>query len=65
MKCPYRTKLVREFEQVKDTGGYLVKSETIEYPECYGTECPLHTSYGSYAGMEGCKRAENEVDYDE
>lgn len=33
MKCPFRNKLVREFE--KAVSGLVVKSETVEYPDIY------------------------------
>lgn len=53
MKCPFRTKLVRELEKAGNT--YLVKSENIEYPDCYEEECPF---FDSISTMSGCKRTE-------
>ena len=53
MKCPFRTKVVREFERVEDV--CLTKEESIEYPECYGSDCPFY----NYSGR--CTRADEEV----
>lgn len=52
MKCPFRTKVVREYERVKDV--CLLKEECIEYPECYGDECPF------YNNITGCTRSDEE-----
>lgn len=53
MKCPFRTKLVREFEKVKET--VIVKSETVEYPDCYEEQCPF---FDAISSITGCSRTE-------
>lgn len=58
MKCPFRTRLIRDFEKAKET--VIVKAETIEYPDCYEEECPF---FDSVSTMSGCKRTECEEEY--
>lgn len=58
MKCPFRTRLVRDFEKTKET--VIVKAETIEYPDCYEEQCPF---FDSLSTMTGCKRTEIEGEY--
>ncbi len=52
MKCPFRTKVVREYERVENT--CLLKEERIEYPECYEDECPFYNT------ITGCTRTDEE-----
>lgn len=59
MKCPFRTKVVREYERVKDV--CLPIEECIEYPECYEDECPFYSTIGSTTG---CKRVDIEIEED-
>lgn len=59
MKCPFRTKVVREYERVKDV--CLPKEEYIEYPDCYENSCPFYSAMDSTTG---CKRVDTEIGED-
>ena len=45
MKCPMREQTTYEFSNVLVEGKPVIKSVKEEYPECYGEECPFHSTW--------------------
>lgn len=59
MKCPYRIN-----KKVTWAGGGTEPSETQEFADCYGDECPFHAPeyrHGSLVRREHCMRVHLEA----
>lgn len=49
MKCPLRTKTTYNYDKSVMIDGKLVLNDTSEeWPECYGADCPFHSSWSAY-----------------
>lgn len=41
MKCPFRTITKYEYADLGETGRVVLDNVMTDYPDCYGTDCPL------------------------
>lgn len=45
MKCPLRLKTTYNYKKGLKDGSLVVESQTEEWAECYGEECPFYNTW--------------------